>query len=162
MELATAGLAEPEVEPVSSGPGGRGFLTGVGVLIGAARHLGDVDRTQLIVDEMSVEAMTTSEIEGEFLNRASVQSSILKQLGLATDNRRIAPAERGISELVVALYQSVSEPLSIETLFGWHRMVMSGRADIRDIGTFRTSVEPMRRSSFSSTRRSCSMGYVAQ
>jgi len=119
------------------------FLTGVGVLIGTTRHLGDVDRAQLIVDEMSVEAITTSEIEGEFLNRASVQSSIQKQLGLTTDDRRIAPAEQGISELVVALYRSVSEPLSLETLFGWHRMVMSGRTDVRDIGTFRTSVEPM-------------------
>jgi Fic family protein len=119
------------------------FLTGVGVLIGTARHLGVADRDQLIVDEMSVEAMTTSEIEGEFLNRASVQSSIQKQLGLATDNRRIAPAEQGISELVVAVYRSVSEPMSREALFGWHRMVMSGRTDVRDIGTFRSSVEPM-------------------
>ena len=119
------------------------FLTGVGVLIGTARHLGDADRDQLIVDEMSVEAMTTSEIEGEFLNRASVQSSIQKQLGLAADKRRIAPAEQGISELVVALYRSVNDPLSPETLFGWHRMVMRGRTDVQNIGTFRESVEPM-------------------
>jgi Fic family protein len=119
------------------------FLLGSGVLIGTAKHLGRDDRDQLIVDEMSVEALTTSEIEGEFLSRASVQSSIQKQLGLATDKRRIAPAEQGIAELMVALYRSVGEPLSTEALFAWHRMVMSGRRDIRDVGRFRRGVEPM-------------------
>jgi Fic family protein len=120
------------------------FLLGGGVLIGAAKHLGEAARDQLIVEEMSVEALTTSEIEGEFLNRASVQSSIQKQLGFATAHRgRIAPAEQGISELMVGLYRSIGEPLSMETLFGWHRMVMRGRSDVRDVGGFRTNAEPM-------------------
>jgi hypothetical protein len=34
---------------------------------------------------VSSEALTASEIEGEILDRASVQSSIRRQLGLATD-----------------------------------------------------------------------------
>jgi len=119
------------------------FLLGAGLLFGAARHLGEADRNRLIVEEMSVEALTTSEIEGEFLNRASVQSSIQKQLGLTTPKRRIAPAEQGIAELMVDLYRNISEPLSVETLFGWHRMVVSGRRDLQDIGKFRTGIEPM-------------------
>src|SRR5260370_33557187 len=92
---------------------------------------------------MSLDAITTSEIEGEFLNRASVQSSIQRQLGLAADKRRVAPAEQGISELVVSLYRTVGEPLSEETLRGWHRMVMSGRRDLQDVGGYRTSTGPM-------------------
>jgi Fic family protein len=120
------------------------FLLGGGILLGATKHLGESARDQLIVEEMSMEALTTSEIEGEFLNRASVQSSIQKQLGLATaDRARIAPAEQGISELMVGLYRSIGEPLSIDTLFSWHRMVMRGRRDIRDVGGFRTNMEPM-------------------
>ena len=51
---------------------------------------------------MSGEAVTTSAIEGEVLNRASVQSSILHQLGLASpDKRRVMPAEQGIAEMMV-------------------------------------------------------------
>jgi len=93
------------------------FLLGAGVLIGTAKHLGDTELAQLSVDEMSVEALTTSEIEGEYLNRASVQSSIQRQLGLTTEDRLVAPAEQGISELMVSLYRSVPVPLSTEMLF---------------------------------------------
>ena len=70
---------------------------------------------------MSAEAVTTSAIEGEVGNRASVQSSIQRQLGLApADKRRVKPAEEGIAEMMVDLYRSFSEPLSAEMLFGWH------------------------------------------
>jgi Fic family protein len=44
---------------------------------------------------------------------------------------------------VVSLYRTIGEPLSEETLLGWHRMVMSGRSDQRDVGGYRTSAEPM-------------------
>lgn len=92
---------------------------------------------------MSTEAVTTSEIEGEILDRASVQSSLRKQLGLATDERRVRPAERGIAETIVDLYRSFAEPLSEEMLFRWHRMVMSGSRNLRDVGRYRTGAEPM-------------------
>lgn len=59
------------------------FLLGSGVFLGAIKHLGEADRNQLTVEAMSTEAVTTSEIEGEILNRASVQSSIRWQLGLS-------------------------------------------------------------------------------
>src|SRR5580698_516306 len=105
----------------------KAFLLGSGVFLGATKHLGDDDRNQLTVEAMSTEALTTSEIEGEMLDRASVQSSIQKQLGLAGDNRRIAPREQGIARMMVELYLSFAEPLSEDMLFAWHRMVMSGR-----------------------------------
>ena len=92
---------------------------------------------------MSVEALTTSEIEGEMLNRASVQSSIQRQLGFLSDRRKVQPAEQGISELMVDLYRGVDEALTEDQLFSWHQMVVSGRSDLRDIGRYRTSDEPM-------------------
>jgi Fic family protein len=91
---------------------------------------------------MSTEAVTTSEIEGEILDRASVQFSIRKQLGLTTDERRVRPAERGIAETMVDLYRSFAEPLSEEMLFRWHRMVMSGSRNVSDAGRYRTGAEP--------------------
>jgi Fic family protein len=119
------------------------FLRGAGVLVGSAKHLDENTRQQLVVDAMSVEALTTSEIEGEMLNRASVQSSIQRQLGFLSDRRKVQPAEQGISELMVDLYRGVEEPLTVKQLFSWHRMVVSGRADLHDIGRYRTSDEPM-------------------
>ena len=119
------------------------FLRGAGVLVGSAKHLDEAARQQLLVDAMSVEALTTSEIEGEVLNRASVQSSIQRQLGFLSDRRKVQPAEQGISELMVALYRGVEDALTEEQLFSWHRMVVSGRTDLRDVGRYRTSDEPM-------------------
>ena len=119
------------------------FLVSGGVFVGTVRHLGNEDRDQLTIEAMSTEAVTTSEIEGEILDRASVQSSIRKQLGVATEERRVRPVERGIAEMIVDLYRSFAEPLSEEMLFRWHRMVMSGRRDLEDVGRYRTGAEPM-------------------
>jgi hypothetical protein len=119
------------------------FLVNGGVFVGTVRHLAKQEHDQLTIEAMSTEAVTTSEIEGEILDRASVQSSLRKQLGIATNERRVRPAERGIAEMMVDLYRSFAEPFSEETLFRWHRMVMSGGRNLRDVGRYRTGAEPM-------------------
>src|SRR6266849_2543665 len=119
------------------------FLVGAGVFAGTLKHLPQSDQQQLTIEAISTEAVTTSEIEGEILNRASVQSSIRRQLGLAADERQIAPAEEGISEMMVNLYRSFAEPLSNAMLFTWHRMLFEQRGGLRDIGRYRTGGEPM-------------------
>lgn len=119
------------------------FLIGGGKLAGTVKHLGEEEREQITVDSMSTEAVTTSEIEGELLDRASVQSSIRRQLGLVADKRKVRRAEQGVAEMTVDLFRSFAAPLSEEMLFDWHRMLMSGRRDLTDIGRYRTSREPM-------------------
>ena len=119
------------------------FLLEAGIFVGAVKHLGTDDRERLTVEAMSTEAVTTAEIEGEILDRASVQSSIRKQLGLAVDNRRVKPAEQGIAEMTVDLYRRFAEPLSDEMLFRWHSMLVQGRRDLKDIGRYRTDEEAM-------------------
>jgi Fic family protein len=119
------------------------FLLETGVIVGTLKHLGQEDREQLTVEAMSTEALTTSEIEGEILDRASVQSFIRKELGLAADKRRGRPAEQGIAEMTVDLYRRFWGPLSEEMLFHWHRMVVRGRWDLRDVGRYRAGEGPM-------------------
>jgi hypothetical protein len=92
---------------------------------------------------MSHEALDTSAIEGEVLDRDSVQSSIRRQLGLAGDRRRVGAAEAGIAEMMVSLYRSLAEPLDHDRLHAWHRMVMNGRRDLEAMGRYRTHREPM-------------------
>jgi Fic family protein len=119
------------------------FLLGCGSFVGTVKHLDSTDREQITIEAMSQEALTSSEIEGELLDRASVQSSIRRQLGLGSDKRRVKPAERGIAELVVDLYRSFARPLTEGMLFGWHRMLVQGRSDLRDVGRYRRDEEAM-------------------
>lgn len=116
---------------------------GTGVFAGAIKHLSTSDRQELTVEAISAEALTTSEIEGEILDRASVQSSIRQQFGLAAGKRRVPAKEQGISEMMVDLYRTFAEPLSDNVLFSWHRMLFKDRGGLTDIGRYRTGYQAM-------------------
>jgi Fic family protein len=119
------------------------FLMAAGTFAGVVKHLRVPDQDQLTLETISAEAVTTSEIEGEILDRDSVQSSIRKQLGLSADHRRARPGEEGIAEMMVDLYRTSAAPLTAGMIFAWHRVLMKGRTDATDIGNYRTSEEPM-------------------
>jgi len=122
----------------------RQFTLESGVLLGTLRHVGPEDREHLSIEAMSTEAVTTSEIEGEILDRVSVQSSIRRQLGLTADKRRSSLPEQGIAQLMVDLHLRFADPLAASILFGWHRLLMNGRRDdLQDVGRYRQSLEPM-------------------
>ena len=82
------------------------FRTGGGIFLGSIRHIVGQERRLLLVEAMSTESATTSAIEGEILDRASVQSSIQRQLGLKADPKRIRPSEEGVAEMMVDLYRT--------------------------------------------------------
>lgn len=119
------------------------FLKREGLLLGAFKHLDEDDKATLRIEVISTEALKTSEIEGEYLNRDSVQSSVRRQFGLQTDHRKTSPSEEGIAEMMVNLYQTYADLLSHSTLFSWHTMLTKGRHDLQDRGTYRTHPEPM-------------------
>jgi Fic family protein len=119
------------------------FWQSSGTLLGASMHLDGPGTQWLKVGLMSDEALKTSEIEGELLNRDSLQSSIQRQLGLAVDRRKVTPAEAGVAEMTVDLYQHYNRPLSAAMLFHWHRLLMNGRIDLKDLGRYRRDPEPM-------------------
>lgn len=118
------------------------FAQQAGVLVGAVQHLEPDVRDGFVVQLMSDEAYDTSAIEGEMLDRDSVQSSVKRQLGLKSE-RKAGPAEAGIAELMVDAYRNIAKPLDEQRLFDWHAMVMNGRRDLRAIGGYRTHSEPM-------------------
>ncbi len=119
------------------------FLHQSGVLVGVARHFSKDDKNLLVVDMMTQEALKTSEIEGEYLNRESVQASILRNFGFNTDYRRVKPAESGIANMLTDLYKNFNVPLTHKTLYSWHKMITNGRNDLREVGCYRTHDEPM-------------------
>jgi Fic family protein len=118
------------------------FRAGGGVFLGSIRHIVGQERRLLLVEAMSTESATTSAIEGEVLDRASVQSSIQRQLGLKPDPKRIRPAEEGVAEMMVDLYRTSAKPLSDEMLYGWHRKLMKSRG-LHDLGRYRAGGDPM-------------------
>ena len=130
-------------DPAQIAPLEEAFLRQSGTLQGTLKHLTEDDKTRLTVDLMSSEAINTSEIEGELLDRDSVQSSIQRNFGLDTNKRRIAPAEQGIAEMMLDLYRTFNARLSHSKMFVWHKMLTSGRQDLHDIGRYRTGDEPM-------------------
>ncbi|MVA81486.1 DUF4172 domain-containing protein [Agrobacterium vitis] len=119
------------------------FLQSSGEVIGAVRHFSDDDSNQLRIELLSDEAIKTSEIEGEFLDRASVQSSLRRQFGLNTDNRPVRPQERGIAEMMADVYKNWAGPLQHEDLFQWHSMLMAGNRYIETIGAYRRHTDAM-------------------
>src|SRR3954469_11748882 len=119
------------------------FLVESGLFGGTVKHLEKEDLDILTVEALSTEGATTSEIEGEVLDRASVQSSVRRELGLKPDARRSGPKEQGVAEMMVNVHRSFQKPLTEAALCGWHRMLMKGRDDLRDVGCYRTDDQPM-------------------
>lgn len=121
----------------------RRFLLLSGEILGAVRHVTGEERDRLRIELLSEEAMRTSAIEGEVLDRSSVQSSLRRQFGLATDGARAKPREQGIAEMMVDVYSSFAKPLSHETLCRWHAMLLSHDRGLETVGAYRRHDEAM-------------------
>jgi Fic family protein len=121
----------------------RQFLLHSGEFVGVFRHVDAEDRDALRIDLISEEAVKTSEIEGEILNRDSVQSSLRHQFGLGPEAAHVPPAERGIAKMLAGLYENFADSLSDATMFAWHRLLFSGDTSIKTIGSYRTHEDPM-------------------
>jgi len=119
------------------------FLRQSGEVIGAVRHVGPNDRDALKIELISEEAVKTSQIEGEILNRDSVQSSLRHQFGLGPDQPNVPPAERGIAQMMIDLYEHFDTELTNATMFAWHSMLLRGQTSIKTIGGYRTHDDPM-------------------
>jgi Fic family protein len=119
------------------------YLVGGGMLPGATAHLETEERSQLTVELLSSEALSTSEIEGEILDRASVQSSIRKNLGLLADDQSASLAAQGVAEMTVDALLTFDQALTQETLCVWQSLATRGQSDLEDIGRYRAHAEPL-------------------
>lgn len=110
---------------------------------GIAKALPPEIQIDLILYVVVEEAIKTSEIEGVYLSRKDVISSIRKNLGLETEGVQIRDVKaRGIAEMLMDARKTFREPLSHQKLFEWHTLLMANARDI-EIGEYRTHPEPM-------------------
>jgi Fic family protein len=99
-------------------------------------------KMESIIEVLVSEAIKTSEIEGEYLDRKDVMSSIKNNLGLYTKHTTKDLRAQGISELMVDAQQNYQQALTKNSLLTWHKMLMKGNSRI-EAGKWRSHKEPM-------------------
>jgi len=119
------------------------FAEETGHITGMLNVMSKESQTETLVNMMVSEAIKTSEIEGEYINREDVVSSIRNNLGLNKEHTKVKDKKaQGIGSLMVDVRQTYQEPLTKEKLFQWHEMLMMGSQGIQT-GTWRSHEEPM-------------------
>ncbi len=117
----------------------------MGFIRGEFDHVAENLKTETIIDLMVEEAVKTSEIEGEYIQREDVWSSIKNKLGLNPTVVRVADKRAlGVAELMLDVRHTFKESLTESKLFDWHHMLLSGsrNSNIR-IGAWRVDEETM-------------------
>ncbi len=120
-----------------------------GRLSGGMGQLKDSLQYEAYIDLMVSEAINTSQIEGERLDREDVRSSIKNFLGLSNPPTRVMdPRAEGIAALMVDVRKTFKEELTKEKLFHWHQLVIPEQENrfLRhkiQVGQWRTSEDPM-------------------
>jgi len=97
----------------------------------------------VIINTMVAEAIKTSEIEGEYLNREDVISSIRNTMGLNSTLKQVRDRKaKGAGELMTEVRKTFADPLTEETLLAWHKLLMSASPHVNP-GAWRMHNEPM-------------------
>lgn len=121
----------------------RQYLLKSGSIGAFLKNIGENHYTQFAVEILAIEGQESSKIEGEILDRVSLQSSIQEQFGLKPPKRQERQRESRMASLLCSVYESYERPLSHEMLFQWHQMLFDKDSGLNDIGRYRTHVEPM-------------------
>ena len=119
------------------------FLLGAGSVFAFLNSTNKQDLNQFIVEIMTTEGVESSRIEGEFLDRDSLQSSIKRHFGLNLKPLKKNPKETGMAELLCNVYATHDHPLTHEMLWQWHAALFDEHSPIVDYGKYRTHEEPM-------------------
>jgi len=92
-----------------------------GRLLGMAVAIAGDTQVEGELDTLLQNIITSSAIEGERLNVASVRSSLARRLGVAQDEgAAITPRSEGLAELMLDATRHYGEPLTTRRLFDWH------------------------------------------
>ena len=121
----------------------RQFLLSVGSASAYLKTIDSQEYHRFIIEILSLEGIESSRIEGEILDRESLQSSIKQHFGLSTLQKLAADKEAGMAQLLCDVYESYDAPLTHEMLWRWHEMLFKGASHIAECGKYRTHIEPM-------------------
>ncbi|MDD3595278.1 Fic family protein [Sulfuricurvum sp.] len=112
-----------------------------GYLIAMTKTMDSDNIAQRQLEALISEAISTSAIEGEILNRDSVKASIARKLGLSgIDTSKCDESTDYLIEILIDANTNYDKTLTLERLFGWHNALFprgySGLSKI-NVATFR-------------------------
>jgi Fic family protein len=118
-----------------------------GRLLGMAGAVAGEAQAQDELDTLLQNIVTSSAIEGEQLNVASVRSSLARRLGVSTVGQSPStPRSEGLAELMLDATQHADAPLDLPRLLHWHQWLFPQRGSLLSrhirIGSLRGD-EPM-------------------
>lgn len=119
------------------------FLEKTGEMDKLLQNLNTSEQQTELIRFMISEAITTSEIEGVFLSRQDLMSSIKNNLGLNTplktvkDKRAVA-----VSNLLITVRSSYKKQLTETDIKQWHSLLFDGDKTVK-AGKWRTGDAPM-------------------
>lgn len=119
------------------------FAQQTGEVNALLKSLPDDIRQETLLEMILSEAIKTSEIEGEFLSRRDVMSSIKNNLGLnKTPDVVKDKRASGIADLMIDVRNTFLDELTKDTLWHWHKLLFTGNKYI-NIGAWRKGDDPM-------------------
>lgn len=121
---------------------GVAFARELGLIGGLITGLNDELKQEALVEVLIAEAIKTSEIEGEYMSREDVMSSIKRNLGLNDDAPVRDKRATGIAKLMTTVRTDAAEKLSLNMIQHWHQLLMEGFPKISG-GEWRKGEEPM-------------------
>jgi Fic family protein len=99
-------------------------------LQGQVSQLDQENKSEAYIYLMVEEAINTSAIEGENLNREEVRSSVARYLDLdLSQPKGIFHKEEGIAALLVNVRENFNNELSKQLICTWHNLLLSGDAE---------------------------------
>ncbi len=118
------------------------FAERIGHVSGMLKAMPEEIQLESLIEIMVTEAIKTSEIEGEFLSRADVMSSIKNNLGFKFREESKDKRIKGVSSLMLNVRKGFIEPLNEKNLFSWHKLLLGHTKKIA-VGKWRSHNEPM-------------------
>lgn len=116
----------------------RQFLLRMGSLCAFLKNIPEGEYRKFAVEILSLEGMQSAKIEGEILDRASLQSSIRKHFGLE-ESKKKANKESAMAQLLCSVYESFEKPLTHDVLHAWYATLFPEHSDEK----YRSGPEPM-------------------
>ena len=97
-----------------------------GRLLGQMENLGFNLKEEAVLSTLTLDVLTSTEIEGEILNKDQVRSSIARRLGLEVSGLVDSPRNvDGVVEMMLDATQNYTRPITTERLSGWHAALFS-------------------------------------
>lgn len=118
------------------------FAQEYGAINGLMTGLDEELKQETLLEMLIEEAIKTSEIEGEYMSREDVMSSIKNNLGIHENPAVKDKRASGVAKLMVEINQKTAVPLTLDLLCHWHQILMEHNQKVNP-GLWRRGEEPM-------------------